>query len=173
MAAEQRFPLAPMHGVILVLTYIMLPLPLVIGAVGRGQAISVAVAAFVAVIYAFIWFAMRPSAFVVSQEGLRTEFGVRKSLVPAAELEGAEELSGSEFRAAYGWGMRVGAGGLWGGFGLLVTRKGTLGLFVSRTDRFVLVHQKHGRTLLLTPSDPGRFVQAIESARAAAPGDRI
>jgi hypothetical protein len=64
--------------------------------------------------------------------------------------------------------MRIGAGGLWGGFGWLYTRKGLLDLYVSRTDRFVLVRLRTGRPLLITPDADERFVAAF---RAVAPHD--
>jgi hypothetical protein len=59
--------------------------------------------------------------------------------------------------------MRIGAGGLWGGFGWLYTRKGLLDLYVSRTDRFVLVRRRIGRPLLLTPERDEAFVDALRA----------
>ena len=61
----------------------------------------------------------------------------------------------------------MGAGGLWGGFGLLVTSRESVAMYVSRTDRFVLVRLRAGRSLLLTPAEPERFVAALQSAAAA------
>jgi hypothetical protein len=59
--------------------------------------------------------------------------------------------------------MRVGVGGLWGGFGWLYTSKGLLGLYVSRTDRLVLVRLRTGRPLLVTPEGDERFVAALRA----------
>jgi hypothetical protein len=59
--------------------------------------------------------------------------------------------------------MRIGAGGLWGGFGWLYTRRGLVDLYVSRTDRFVLVRRRAGRPLLLTPERDASFVDALRA----------
>ena len=58
-------------------------------------------------------------------------------------------------------GEAFGRRGLWGGFGWLYTSKGLLGLYVSRTDRVVLVRLRTGRPLLVTPEDDERFVAAL------------
>jgi hypothetical protein len=70
----------------------------------------------------------------------------------------ARTITAQEFRREYGYGMRIGAGGLWGGFGLLKTGKTTFSMWISRTDRFVIVELKDARPLLITPEDPERFV---------------
>jgi hypothetical protein len=70
-------------------------------------------------------------------------------------------LSREAFRREFGWATRIGAGGLWGGFGWLYTSKGLLDLYVSRTDRLVLVRLRTGRSLLVTPLDDERFVAAL------------
>jgi hypothetical protein len=59
--------------------------------------------------------------------------------------------------------MRIGAGGRWGGFGWLYTPKGLLGLYVSRTDRVVLVRLRTGRPLLVTPENDDGFVAALRA----------
>jgi hypothetical protein len=57
--------------------------------------------------------------------------------------------------------MRVGAGGLWGAFGLLKTRRETFSMWISRTDRWVLVTLKGDRPLLITPDRAEEFVAQI------------
>jgi len=64
-------------------------------------------------------------------------------------------------------GLSRGRRGLWGGFGLLVASRESFAMYVSRTDRFVLVRLRAGRSLLLTPAEPERFVAALQSAAAA------
>ena len=59
--------------------------------------------------------------------------------------------------------FEVHTGGLWGGFGWLYTRKGLLDLYVSRTDRLVLVRLRAGRPLLLTPERDEGFVDALRA----------
>jgi hypothetical protein len=60
--------------------------------------------------------------------------------------------------------MRIGAGGLWGGFGWLWTkRKGMVQMHVSRTDGFVWIERKADRPWLITPENPEAFVRALSS----------
>jgi hypothetical protein len=58
--------------------------------------------------------------------------------------------------------MRVGAGGLWGGFGWLWTqRRGIVQMYVSRTDDFVWIERPGERSWLITPERPKAFVRAM------------
>jgi hypothetical protein len=67
-----------------------------------------------------------------------------------------------ELRRQVGWGMRVGAGGLWGGFGWLwTTRRGIVQMYVSRLDRFVWIERGGERPWLITPDRPEMFVAAL------------
>jgi hypothetical protein len=91
----------------------------------------------------------------------------RDRRIAAGDIAGAEVLSREAFRRDFGWGMRIGAGGLWGGFGWLYTRKGLLDQYVSRTDRLVVVRLRAGRPLLLTPERDEGFVDAL---RTLSPG---
>jgi hypothetical protein len=70
-------------------------------------------------------------------------------------------VSGADFRAEYGLSIRIGAGRLWGGFGLLKTRRTTFSMWILRTDRLVIVELRGARPLLLTPETPERFVAAL------------
>ena len=83
--------------------------------------------------------------------------------LPRADVQSVEHLSGPEFRERYGWGMRIGAGGLWGGFGLLNCRDVTFRFYISRLDDYVIVRSSSERPLLLTPTDPDAFVRALSS----------
>ena len=61
--------------------------------------------------------------------------------------------------------MRVGAGGLWGGFGWLWTqRRGIVQMYISRTDGFVWIERVGDRPWLITPAQPSAFVRALSSA---------
>jgi Bacterial PH domain len=161
-----RFPLAPMSGDIRALTAIafIAPLGLVLGAVlGREpvRAVLLVVSALVVVLYASVWLLWRPTAFELDRSGLRIVWPLRARTIPGREVAEAVVLSREAFRREYGWGMRIGAGGLWGGFGWLYTSKGLLGRYVSRTDRVVLVRLRTGRPLLVTPEDNERFVATL------------
>jgi hypothetical protein len=60
--------------------------------------------------------------------------------------------------------MRVGAGGLWGGFGWLWTqRRGIVQMYISRTDGFVWIERIGDRPWLITPDEPEKFVRALSS----------
>jgi hypothetical protein len=161
-----RFQLAPMSGDIRALTAIALiaPLALVLGAIlGRGpvRGVLLVVSAMVIVLYASVWLLWRPTAFEVDRGGLRILWPLRARTIPTREVAEVVVLSREAFRREFGWGMRIGAGGLWGGFGWLYTSKGLLGLYVSRTDRAVLVRLRTGRPLLVTPEGDDRFVAAL------------
>jgi hypothetical protein len=125
----------------------------------RGPLLGAAV--FAVLVYALVWLLGRPTGFEVDAGGLRIRWPLRSRRIAAADLAGAELLSRETFRRDFGWGLRIGAGGLWGGFGWLYTRKGLLELYISRTDGFVLVRRRAGRPLLLTPERPEHFAEAL------------
>ena len=163
-----RFGLAPMAAGIRVVTWIVLALPLALAlgasqARGPARAVLVVVSAVVLVLYAAVWLLWRPTAFEVDARGLRIRWPLRARTIPAREITEAAVLSRDAFRREFGWGMRIGAGGLWGGFGWLYTSKGLVGLYVSRTDRVVLVRLRTGRPLLVTPESDERFVAALRA----------
>jgi hypothetical protein len=87
----------------------------------------------------------------VDRARLRILWPLRVRSIPAHEIVEAVALSREAFRREFGWGLRIGGGGLWGGFGWVYTRKGWVGLYVSRTDRFVLLRLRTSRPLLVTP----------------------
>ena len=163
-----RFALAPMSGDIRALSGIALlaPLGLVLGAVlarnpVRGTLLGATL--FVVVIYAAVWLLGRPTAFELDAAGLGIRWPLRSQRIAAGDIAGADLLSRESFRQDFGWGLRIGAGGLWGGFGWLYTRRGLVDLYVSRTDRFVLVRRRAGRPLLLTPERDESFVDALRA----------
>ena len=166
MTPATRFALAPMSTDIRRLTRIVLALPLVLalgGTLGRGPARGVLLGAtvLVSILYASVWLLWRPTAFEVNPGGVRILWPLRTRVIPAREITEAVLLSRESFRREFGWATRIGAGGLWGGFGWLYTSKGLLDLYVSRTDRLVLVRLRTGRSLLVTPLDDERFVAAL------------
>jgi len=117
--------------------------------------------AAIAAVYALIWLYFRPSRFELSPTHLRIVWPIRSYRLAMSDISDVEILSGTEFRSRYGWAMRVGAGGLWGGFGLLVTRRGKLRFYVSRLDGYVLVHSRSELGLLITPERPADFVRLL------------
>lgn len=121
---------------------------------------------FLFLTYASVWFFWRPTRFELGEGGLKIIWPVRARFIPLHAIAGAREVSGREFRREYGYGMRIGAGGLWGGFGLLKTAKTTFSMWISRTDDLVIVTLREGRPLLITPEHPRQLVEAIERTLA-------
>jgi len=119
-------------------------------------------AAALAGVCALTWLALRPTRFVVDESSLRIEWPIRIRVIPRSVIAGARVVKAADFRRTHKLRVRVGAGGLWGTFGLLKGARETYSIWVSRTDRWVLVHLTGGgRSLLLTPAHPDRFVAAL------------
>jgi hypothetical protein len=58
--------------------------------------------------------------------------------------------------------MRIGVGGLWGGFGWLWTaKKGFLEFYISRAEGLILIELRQGNPLLITPENPERFRELL------------
>ena len=86
--------------------------------------------------------------------------------IPAHRIAAARTVTTAEFKAEVGLALRIGVGGLWGGFGWLWTqRRGLVEFYVSRLDGLVWIERRDGRPLLVTPSDPEGLVRAL-GARA-------
>jgi hypothetical protein len=121
----------------------------------------IVVVACLSLVYASVWLAWRPTRFEVDATTLRIVWPVRVRAIPRHDVRDVTTLTGAELRDRYGCGMRIGVGGLWGGFGLLKTRARTFSMWISRTDRLVVVDLAGTRPLLLTPEDPERFVETL------------
>jgi hypothetical protein len=126
-----------------------------------ASAVLLGITAVFLLIYASVWFVWRPSRFEVGSEGLSIVWPIRTRVIPRAVIESAKIVTSSEFRREYGYGVRIGAGGLWGGFGLLKTGRETFSMWISRTDRFVIVRVRGARPLLITPEQPERFIERL------------
>lgn len=162
------FRLAPMSGLIRGMTFVLILVPIGFLAAPLLDWRSFPLAPLggaIALSYAFIWLYMRPSAFVVTPEGLDIVWPLRRRRIPKANLVGASEVGRGDLRREFGLLLRVGAGGLWGGFGLAWSSRGEhLSLYVSRhADGFVLVRARGARSLLITPERPADFVAALSS----------
>jgi RND superfamily putative drug exporter len=57
---------------------------------------------------------MRPTCFELSATSLDIVWPLRRLQVPLAAIARVELLSSADFRSRYGYGYRIGAGGLWG-----------------------------------------------------------
>jgi Bacterial PH domain len=127
-------------------------------------------AVLVAFVYVSVWLGWRPMRFELEGDQLRIVWPVRSRSISARAVLSARVLTSPEFRREFGYGMRIGAGGLWGGFGLLKTRTATFSMWISRLDRMVLVELRGARPLLITPERPEEFVQAVVHAAGSHAG---
>jgi hypothetical protein len=157
------FRLARMSPLILILTLILLAIPIVFLAnVAFGKSLLAAPALLVIAIYTWIWLRFRPSAFVVRPDVIEVAWPLKRRRIPRDDIANVRLLERGELRREIGWRARVGAGGLWGGFGWLWTsRRGIVQMYISRTDQFVWIERKNGRPWLITPEEPEAFVRAV------------
>ncbi len=158
-----RFALAAMCPFIRWLTLVMvaLPLGLLIGAAIGPRPLGLP-AVLLLLIYGWIWTRFRPTAFLVHPDAVEVIWPLKRRQIRRDQISGVRLIDREELRRQAGWGMRVGAGGLWGGFGWLWTsRRGIVQLYVSRLDRFVWIERGSERPWLITPERPEAFVAAL------------
>jgi hypothetical protein len=158
-----EFRLAPMSGATRGLTMVALVVPAVLfvfAAVASGLLLGPAL--FVAAVYGSVWLWFRPSRFVVHPGTLEVVWPLRCRAIPRADIVDVRLIGTGDLRRETGWGLRVGAGGLGGGFGWLWTqRRGIVRMYVSRTDGLVWIECAGGRPWLITPERPEAFVRAL------------
>ena len=158
-----RFGLAPMCSLIRGLTLAMaaLPVAFLVAAIVGARALYFPVVLLL-LVYGWVWTRFRPAAFVVLPDGLEVIWPLKRRRIPREGIASVRVIDRDELWAQVGWGMRVGAGGLWGGFGWLWTsRRGIIQMYVSRRDRFVWIERGHERPWLITPDRPEQFVSAL------------
>lgn len=163
----ESFRLERMSLFILALTLALLALPLafLVGTLFGNRALGVPALLLIAV-YAWVWLRFRPSRFVVDRSGLQVIWPLKRREISRADISDVRLIDRQALRQEIGWGMRVGAGGLWGGFGWLWTkRRGIVQMYVSRTDRFVWIERAGGRPWLITPERPEAFARALSEMR--------
>jgi PH (Pleckstrin Homology) domain-containing protein len=163
---------------ILALTVILLLIPaaMLIGALALS-AVLIGPLVFVSLIYAWVWFLFRPTTFVIKPGTLEVIWPLKRRQILRASIEAVRLIDVGELKREIGWGARVGAGGLWGGFGWLWTRRrGIVQMYISRMNDFVWIERGSERPWLITPERPEEFVRqlspALESSAAqGAPRD--
>ena len=166
---SRSFPLAPMSPLIKGLTIFVLALPLVfvVLALFGHPEIGIAVFVFLVLLYGAVWLWCRPSSFVVSPDRVELVFPVWRRRIPMDVISDVRMMSSQGFQQKFGWAVRIGVGGLWGGFGWLWTqRRGMIEFYISRGDGFVLIERSQGGPLLITPETPERMVDLIEEVMA-------
>ncbi len=164
----QSFKLAPMSPLIFWLTAFCLALPVGFAAAGAvsGQNVILAllggVAGLLLLLYAAVFLGTRPASFDVDSQALTVRFPVWRRRIPRASILAVEAVDQAELNRRFGMLLRVGVGGLWGGFGWLWSKRSWVEFYISRTDGFVLVTREGALPLLITPDDPVAFMIALQ-----------
>jgi Bacterial PH domain len=168
----KTFQLARMSPLILILTWALLVLPLIfVGNAVFGKHLAMMPALLVVAIYSWVWLRFRPTRFVVRADVLEVIWPLKRRYIRRESISQVRLIDRRELRSMTGWCMRVGAGGLWGGFGWLWTgRCGIVQMYISRTDGFVWIERGNERPWLITPEQPAAFVRALSSERTRQAG---
>ena len=112
------FRLAPMDFLIRLLTLALLVLPPLFLAIALlGTRLLLGPTALLVAIYVWIWLWFRPTRFVVQARVLEIVWPVRRREIPRDDIATVRLLDKHQLRQEVGRAMRVGAGGLGGGFG--------------------------------------------------------
>jgi hypothetical protein len=167
----ETFRLAPMAPFIRWLTWLLWALPagLAVAALANPRSVGLLwIALLLAVLYLAVWIWWRPGRFEVSERGLVLVFPGRRATIAISDIESASVVDPKAFRQQFGLALRVGAGGLWGGFGWLWTRNGWVEFYVSALDRYVLIRRRRRIPLLISPEEPQRMVAMLERQVRAA-----
>jgi hypothetical protein len=165
-AAARSFRLAPQSTLLAGLSALLLALPvaLLAAAAAGPRELGLLALVFIA-LYAWIWLRFRPARFDVRDRGLVVRWPLKRREIARAGISHVEMLTPGALRERIGWGVRVGAGGLWGGFGWLWTqRRGVVQMYVSRADGLVWIERSGEKPWLITPERPEEFVHAARRA---------
>lgn len=163
LTPAKAFRLAPMSPIILVMTLILLALPIFFFIAAMfGAHLHLAPGLLVISLYVWIWLRFRPSQFVVHDRSLEIIWPLKRRTISRTDITRVRLLTSEGLKHEIGWGMRMGAGGLGGGFGWLWTKRhGLVQMYVSRTDEFVWIDRGTDRPWLLTPEQPDEFVRTL------------
>ncbi len=165
---SRRFALAPMSPMIRGLTFALFFLPPIFVGLSwlTADPIPRYIGLLMVVLYGVTWLCFRPSHFVVTRSHLDVVFPIWQRSLSLQGMSGARILDVNGFRQELGGAVRIGVGGLWGGFGWLWTsRRGLLEFYISRDTGMVLVEWSSGRKLLVTPEQPEEFMASIQAVQ--------
>jgi len=138
-----------------------LPLALLVGALFAGYTLSL-IALILVTIYAWVWLRFRPSRFVVDERSFEVIWPMKRRAISRSDISRARLIDRDTMQRELGSSLRIGAGGLWGGFGWLWTqRRGLVQMYVSRTDFFIWIERASGGPWIVTPEQPENFVRAL------------
>ena len=100
--------------------------------------------------------------YVIDNRSLTVVWPLRKLHVPAHDISSVRVLDRKGIKKELGLAMRIGAGGLFGGFGLLWTRRrGMMRFYITRLDCFVFVERRNNKDLLLSVDHPDRMKKLL------------
>ena len=161
----KSFPLAPMSPLIRWLTVLLLMIPvLFLVTAAFGGYLLALPALLLILIYAWVWLRFRPHTFMVNSHAIEVIWPLKRRSIAREEITAMRLVDGEELTREIGWGTRVGAGGLWGGFGWLWTRRrGIVQMYISRTDGYVWIERGEKRPWLLTPANPEEFIRTLRN----------
>lgn len=162
-APGTSFNLAPMSSGIRILTLIMLCLPLVfLAGAAFGVWPALAPALFIFVMYVWVWTRFRPTRFILHPGTIEIIWPLKRREIRRESISDVRIIGCQDLKNEVGWCMRVGAGGLWGGFGWLWTkRRGIVQMYITRTDQFVWIERRNERPWLINPERPEEFVRIL------------
>lgn len=152
-----------MSGLIRLLTsaLFLLPFGLLAGAFLADAALAIPAALLLAG-YLWVWLRFRPLRFEVHPAAIDVVWPLKRRRIARDGITEARRVDAAALRGEVGRCARVGAGGLWGGFGWLWTqRRGIVQMYVSRTDEFVWIDRGGERAWLITPERPDEFVRLL------------
>lgn len=163
MSSSTAFALAAMSPLIRRMTVGLFALPLLfLGGALLGRSPMAIPGVLLVALYAWIWLRFRPTRFELSPESLDVVWPMKHVSIPRSQIREVRLVDRDGLREELGRRVRIGAGGLWGGFGWLWTRRrGLVQLYVSRTDGMVWIERTRERPWLITPEDPEDFVRAL------------
>ncbi len=159
------YRIAPMCTMIRVLTLVLLvlPVPFALGS-AAGVPLLMAPAIILVALYAWVWLRLRPTKFVVHPDALEVVWPLRRRQIARDGITEVRIVNGRDLRSQVGWCLRVGVGGLWGGFGWLWSeRRGIVQMYISRMDDLIWIERKDGRPWLISPERPQEFVHSLVS----------
>src|SRR5262245_51992294 len=112
----KSYALAPMSPFIRGLTLFLLALPAAfIGSALIGPSLLFWPGVVLITIYAWVWLRFRPTRFVVDSGSIEVHWPLKRRRIARSSIQSVRRVDNAELREIVGAGMRIGAGGLWGG----------------------------------------------------------
>lgn len=161
------YRIAPMTTDLRVVSAFLLIIPAAMAvAVVMGYQVLLVPLALMAAIYAWVWLRFRPGEFVIHPDCVEIVWPLKRRQIARSSITSCRVIDTPELKREIGWGARVGAGGLWGGFGWLWTRRrGIVQMYITRTDAYVWLERGTERPWLITPERPDDFVRELGTSR--------